>query len=35
MDWLFNLFGNTGLAPHGYCLLWEPSWSGPTSSPTR
>jgi signal transduction histidine kinase len=25
MDWLFNLFGNTGLTPHGYCLLWEPS----------
>jgi signal transduction histidine kinase len=25
MDWLFNLFGGEGLAPHGYCLLWEPS----------
>jgi signal transduction histidine kinase len=25
MDWLYNLFGTTGLAPHGYCLLWEPS----------
>jgi len=24
MDRIFNIFGTQGLAPHGYCLLWEP-----------
>jgi len=25
MEFLFDLFGSNGLAPHGYCLLWDPS----------
>jgi len=25
MEFLFDLFGTDGLAPHGYCLLWDPS----------